>query len=69
MFISRPKPEVRKNFLRYRRRLLWHYVNKMIDVSRSLNGFKVSKRKSKADFLFKKEVAIVTVKSKDLKSF
>lgn len=62
MFISRPKPEVRKNFLRYRRRLLWHYVNKMIDVSRSLNGFKVSKRKSKADldaFFLKKKLPLL----------
>ena len=50
MFISRPKPEIRRNFLRYRRRLLCHYVNKTIDVSRSLNGIKASKRKSKADF-------------------
>ena len=62
MFISRPKPEVRKNFLRYRRRLLWHYVNKMIDVSRSLNGFKASKRKSKADleaFVLKKKLPLL----------
>ena len=47
-------------------------MNKMFDVSSSLNGFKVSIRKSKADleaFSFNKEVAIVTMKSKDFNYF
>ena len=68
MFIPRPKSEVGRNSLRYRGPLLWNYVNKMFDVSSSLNGFKASIRKSKADleaFSFNKEVAIVTMKSKD----
>ena len=42
--------------------LLWNYVNKMIDVSSSLTGFKASIRKSKADLevlSFDKEIAIV----------
>ena len=44
----------------------------MIDVSSSLNGFKASIEKSKADlkaFSFNKEVAIVTMKSKDFNYF
>ena len=42
--------------------LLRNYVNKMIDVSSSLTGFKASIRKSKADLevlSFDKEIAIV----------
>ena len=59
MFIPRPKSEVGRNSLRYREPLLWNYVNKMIDVSSSLSGFKTS-TKSKA---------IVTMKSKDFNYF
>ena len=47
-------------------------MNEMIDVSSSLNGFKASIRKSKSDleaFSFNKEVAIVTMKSKDFNNY
>ena len=47
-------------------------MNNMIDVLSSLIGFKASIKKSKADleaFYFNKEVAIVTMKSKDFNYF
>lgn len=51
-----------RDLSKYRRPLLWNCVNKMIDISSSLNGFKASIRKSKADLevpSFNKEIAIV----------
>ena len=47
-------------------------MNKMIDLSSSLNGFKAPLGKWKDDleaFSFNKEVAIVTMKSKDFNYF
>lgn len=49
IFTPRPRSEVRRNSLRYRGPLIWNYINKMIDVLSSLNSFKASIRKSKAD--------------------
>jgi len=53
-------------------RSICNYLNKIFDVSSSLNGFKASIRKSKADleaFSFNKEVATVTMKSKAFNYF
>lgn len=72
MFTPKPKPEVGRDSLRYRKPLIWIYMNKMIDVSSSLNSFKAFIRKLQADleaFSFNKEVATVTVKSKDFNYF
>ena len=72
MFTPKPKPEVGRDSLRYRRPLIWIYMNKMSDVSSSLNSFKAFMRKLKADleaFSFNKEVATVTMKSKDFNYF
>lgn len=70
MFTPKPKPEVGRDSLRYRKPLIWIYMNKMIDVSSSLNSFKAFIRKLKADLeAFSFIFISFTVKSKDFNYF
>ena len=68
MVIPRPRSDLGRNSLWYRGPVIWNFLNKIINAPDSVNSFKNSLKKIKADleaFSFNKEASVIAMKSKD----